>query len=152
MTMLRHLLALFILLLFAIPVRAHSPYQSDTEIVTDSQKAFEEILDLWRAGKYDELYERTRGNGKVAKEDFARRLERATLKPACCWQKVQNLSVHVESDDLASIRATVGLEGGPEIEFKTRTFKLYREKGRWCIGQTDILSLAGTSKKKSRRK
>ncbi len=151
MTMLRHLLALFALLLFAIPVRAHSPYQSDTEIVTGAQSAFEEILDLWRAGKYDELFERTRGNGKLAKEDFARRLERATLKPACCWQKVQNLSVHVENDDLAAVRATVGLEGGPEIEFKTRTFKLYRERGRWRIGQTDILSLAGASKKKSRR-
>lgn len=151
MTILRHLLALFALLLFAVPVRAHSPYQSDTEIVTGAQKAFEEVLDLWRAGQYDELFERTRGNGRLAKEDFARRLERATLKPACCWQKVQNLSVHVENDDLAAVRATVGLEGGPEIEFKTRTFKLYRERGRWRIGQTDILSLAGASKKKSRR-
>lgn len=152
MTMLRHLPALFALLLFAIPVQAHSPYQSDTEIVTGAQKAFEDILDLWRAGQYDELFERTRGNGRLAKEDFARRLDRSTLKPACCWQKVQNLSVHVESDDVAAVRATVGLEGGSEIEFKTRTFKLYRERGHWRIGQTDILSLAGAAKRKTRKK
>lgn len=149
----KNLLILFVLgiaTLFASHATGRSAYQTDAELSGSARTAFEEILDLWRGGNYDRLYERTRMNGKTAKEDFASRLEGSPRKPACCWQKLQDLSVHVENDDTAVIRAKVGLEGTSGIIYKTRSFRLVREGETWRISQTDLFSLAGSQKAKKR--
>jgi hypothetical protein len=132
---------------------ARSSYQTESELSSSARSAFEEILDLWRAGRYDELHKLTQISGKVAKEDFASRLENAGNKPACCWQKMQDVSVQIENDDIAIIRAKVGLEGNGEIKYKTRSYRLVRDGGHWRISQSDIFALAGAKKgKKGHRK
>lgn len=141
-------IALGVVTMLGSSVFARSSYQSDAELSSSAKSAFEEILDLWRAGSYDELYNRTRTGDKTPKEDFAARLESASQKPACCWQKLQDVSVHVESDDIALIRAKVGLEGSSGVKFKTRSFRLVRERDQWRIAQSDLFSLAGTKKAK----
>ncbi len=130
------------------PANSRSSYQTESELTSSARSAFEEILDLWRAGRYDELHARTLISGKVAKEDFASRLENAVNKPACCWQKMQDVSIQVENDDIAVIRAKIGLEGGGDIKYKTRSYRLIREGNQWRISQADLFSLAGTAKGK----
>ncbi|GAM09895.1 hypothetical protein OR1_02177 [Geobacter sp. OR-1] len=141
-------LAVFVLTLSSVSAFARSAYQTDSEASTAARAAFEEILDLWRADRYDDLYDRTQHGGKTAKEDFARKLGNATFKPACCWQKMQDVSVHVENDDIAVVRAKVGLEGDGDIQYKTRSYRMVREGDIWRISQSDLFSLAGAKAKK----
>lgn len=126
--------------------------QTDAEAASAAKASLEQILDLWREGRYDDLYERTQRSGKTAKEDFGRKLEDGTYKPACCWQKLQDVSVHLENDAFAVVRAKIGLEGGSDITFKTRSYKLVKEGDVWRISQSDLFSLAGAKKGKKARK
>jgi hypothetical protein len=134
------------------PVQAKTLYLPDEGVQAEARQGFERILDLWRDGKYGELYERTTRSGKETKERFIARLDGAPLKPACCWEKMQDVSVSVKKENTVSVRARIGLEGSVEKEYKTRSFKLVKEDGVWKISQTDLLGLSGASKKKKRYK
>lgn len=125
---------------------ARNSYQSDGDAESSARAAFESILDLWRDGRFDQLYERTQRSGKKAKEDFVRKMENGVYRPACCWQKMQDVTVHIENGDFASVRAKIGLEGGSDITYKTRSYKMVREGDVWRISQSDLLSLAGAKK------
>jgi hypothetical protein len=121
-------------------------------VKTEATKGFERILDLWREGNYGELYDRTMINGKDTRESFARKMSAAKLKPSCCWEKMQDVSVMIKSSNSVVIRAKIGLDAPGEIEYKTKSFKLVNEYGEWRISRADILSLAEAKKsKKSRR-
>ena len=122
----------------------------DPEQQGEARKGFEQILDLWRDGKYGELYDRTTGSGKESRERFAARLADAPLKPACCWEKMQDVTVSAKHADAVTVRARIGLEGGMGSEYKTRSFKLVREEGVWKVSRADILALSGAAKKKKR--
>ncbi len=147
---------LTVLLLLALvttlfcPVLAESAYPADAGLAAEARQGLEEILDLWRDGKYAELYERTTESGKETKERFINRLIAAPLKPACCWEKMQDVRVTVKKENVVAIRAKIGLEGGVANEYKTRSFKLMKEDGVWKISQTDILNIAGATKAKKR--
>ena len=109
------LVLILILSLFATGAAwGKTSYQSAEELKSSSERGFGEILDLWREGKYDELYDRTLAGGKQTKEGFIGRLSSAPLRPACCWEKLQEVRVTMKTDDAAVIRAKVGLEGGGE--------------------------------------
>src|SRR5512137_2873804 len=125
-------------------------YLPDAEMQGEVRKGFEHILDLWRDGKYEELFERTTGSGKVSRERFAARLADAHLKPACCWEKMQDVTVSAKHADAVTVRARIGLEGGMATEYKTRSFKLVKEGGVWKVSRSDILALSGDTKKKKR--
>jgi hypothetical protein len=148
MTLIARLLTIALLLLPALPVQGRTVYQNDAEMSNAARQAFEETLDIWRAGRFDELYERTHISGRISREEFARKLENAARKPACCWQKLQDVSARVERDDLVVVKAKVGLEGGGDIEYRTRSYRLVHEGDRWKISQADIFNLAGTKGKK----
>ena len=145
------LLTLVLVMATICPVQGKTPYLSEEELTTGARQGFEQILDLWREGKYGDIYERTTLSGKETKERFTARLAAAPLKPACCWEKMQDVAVSVKSDSAVSVRAKVGLEGSGGTEFKTRSFKLVREEGAWKMSQADILTLSGAAKKKTHR-
>ena len=132
------------------PVLAKTPYQSDGDLQIEARQGFEQILDLWHDGKYGELYERTIKSGKETKEHFIARLGAAPFKPACCWEKMQDVSITVKKDNAVTLKAKVGLDGGVTNESKTRSFKLVKEDGVWKVSQADILSLSGATKTKKR--
>lgn len=144
------LLTMAMILGLFCPVQAKTPYQPDERVQAEARQGFEQILDLWRDGKYLELYDRTTRSGKETRERFSARLSGAPLKPACCWEKMQDVSIAVKKENAVSVRARIGLEGAVEKEYKTRSFKLVKEDGVWKISQTDILGLSGASKKKKR--
>jgi hypothetical protein len=128
--------------------QAKTPYLSAEELQAEAQKGFGEILDLWRDGRYDLLYDRTIP-GKGSKEQFTRKLGAAVKKPACCWEKMQEVKVSAKNDYTVTLKAKVGMEGeATGIDYVTRSFKLQKEDGVWCVSQADIFSLAGEGKKK----
>jgi len=143
------LLTLMLSLVSASPAQTKTPYTSTEELQGEVQRGFEEILDLWRADRFEELYERTNAGGKGSKEQFSRKLSSAGRRPSCCWEKLQEVRISVRNDSSATVRAKLGFEGGTEgTDFITRSFKLQKEDGVWRISQSDILSLAGTGTKK----
>jgi hypothetical protein len=141
------LLTMALVMALICPVQGKTPYLPDEALQAGARQGFEQILDLWRDGKYDELYERTISSGKETKERFIARLAGAHLKPACCWEKMQDVKVSAKKENAVTVRAKVGLQGGMGSEFKTRSFKLVKEDGVWKISQADLLSLSGGSKK-----
>ncbi len=141
-----------LVLLMVVPILAVSPAMGKGMPRTgdgswdEAKRGFEEILDLWREGKFAELYERTSG-GKETKESFSAKLSTAPLKPACCWEKMQDVTVSPKGPNSVEIKARLGFEGGGGTEFKTRSFRLGKESGVWRIPRSDILSLASVKKK-----
>lgn len=126
--------------------------QDEGDVKTVVTREFERILDLWREGSYGELYDRTLVSGKDTKESFTRKMSAARLKPSCCWEKMQQVSVMAKSPTSVVIRAKIGLDAPGEMEYKTKSFKMINEFGEWRISRADILSLAeAKSAKKSRK-
>lgn len=120
-----------------------------SDIEGDARRSLEEILDIWRDGRYDSLYERTFNSGRHSKESFISKVKSASRKPACCWEKMQDVKVTVKNSDSAAIRAKLGLEAaGTGTEFSTKSYTLVKEDGVWKMSMSDILSLAGSSKKR----
>ena len=139
--------------LFAVcSAQGKTAYMPAEELKAEAERGFGEILDLWRDAKYDELYERTMAGGKQTKEGFIGSIAAAPCRPACCWEKLQEVRVTIKSDDAVVIRAKVGLEerGATSTSTKTRDFKLAKEDGLWRISQADILFLSGAAKAKKK--
>lgn len=144
------LLAIFCGLLFCSPVVA--PVSADTPANAEIQRDFETVLDLWRDGRYDELCRRTYLSGNGSREAFIRKLSGSGVRPACCWEKLQEVTVARSGDGRATLHARIGLEtGGTVTEQRTRSFRLRREDGVWKPAATDIISLAGSTRRKARR-
>lgn len=138
-----------------MPAWGATPYLGEEELKAEARRGMEEILDLWRDGKYGELFEHTVASGKKTKEHFGKTMAAAPLRPACCWEKLQEVKVSLQGDSKATVRAKLGFEGGGTTEFKTRSFKLVKEEGVWRMTQQDVLSLAeaaGKAKRHAKRK
>lgn len=132
--------------LFTIPVSAGQEVAEPEAVKAEAVRAFEQILDLWRAGNYGELYDRTLINGKDTRESFSNRMATAQLKPSCCWEKMQDVVVNVKSPTSVVIRAKIGLDAPGEMEYKTKSFKLIKEYGEWRLARAEIISLAEAGK------
>lgn len=144
MTLIRLTLFLTALLATTHAFAARPARQAAPVAESEARLALESILDLWRDGNYDALYERTSITGGGSREAFARRLAGASRRPACCWEKMQEVRVTVRGTDSVSVRATFGLEGGPGgTDHVTRAIRLVREDGVWKASRADILALAG---------
>ncbi len=138
----------FMSLLFVMPAAAKREIADSEALKAGAVKGFEQILDLWRAGNYGELYNRTLANGKETRETFSKRMATAQLKPSCCWEKMQDVVANVKSPTAVVIRAKIGLDAPGEMEYKTKSFKLVNEFGEWRIARTELLSLAEVKKSK----
>ena len=131
---------------------ARKEIQAADTIKVEAKRGFEEILDLWRAGNYAELYNRTTISGNDTKESFTRRMSGAQLKPSCCWEKIQEVTVNVKGPDSVVLKAKLGFDAPGETEYKTKAFKLYREDGVWRISRAELFALAEAKKPKKSRK
>ncbi len=143
---------LALLFCIALPVSAKVSAQPDGDVQGEAMRGFGEILDLWREGKYEELYWRTITTGKHSKESFIGKLASCERRPACCWEKVQDATITARYAGGVVIHARVGMEGqNGSTKFETKKFKLYKEDDLWKIAMNDLLSLAGNGKRKTRR-
>lgn len=150
-------LVLLLIILSVVPARAQSRTGSTRTATSASSehdvlRDFEQILDLWRDGRYGDLYDRI-APGKESKEAFAGKLASAPRRPACCWEKMQDAQVSLKSERAALLRARLGFEGHMSgTEFVTKGFTLKKQDGLWLISQTDLYALANVSRKKMRYK
>jgi hypothetical protein len=145
-------LAVVVLLSLAPAAPAKQPVADAESIKAEAVHEFEGILDLWRAGDFGELYNRTLISGKDTKETFSRRMSAARLKPSCCWEKMQEVKVSVKGPSSVVIRARLGMDAPGEMVYKTKSFKLHKEDGQWRIARSEILALAEVKKGKGARK
>jgi len=142
-------LTIMLIIFFSGIIYGKGSYVADEGLRDEAKQGFEKVLDLWRDGKYAELYDRTYGSGE-SREHFAERLASAPRRPACCWEKMQEVKVNPEREDKVNLWARIGLEGGGISETATRSFKLKKEYGVWKVSRKDILTLSGASKKRKR--
>ncbi len=115
------------------------------------EQSMSDTLDLWREGRYEQLYEHLAHRGKTSREQFVIKMRDSTTRPACCFQKLENFKVLNEKRTEATVYARVGLEGTPNTaESSTREFKLTHEENIWKMQLADVLSIAGTTGKKKK--
>lgn len=129
----------------AFPVLA-----ADSAAVIESSMS--ETLDIWRDGRYEQLFERLAHRGRTSREAFVKKMRDSSVRPACCWQKMENFRVLNEKRTEATIYVKLGLEGTMSSPASsTREFKMTHEEGVWKMQLTDVLSIAEASGKKARR-
>lgn len=138
--------AFFMLLPFmALPASAETPPD-------EMQQAMSDTLDMWREGRYDQLFESLSHRGKTSKEQFVKKMRETSIRPACCWQKLEGFKVLSEKRTEAVVYAKIGLEGTPNpVESSTREFKLSNDHGAWRMQLGDITALAGAMVTKHKR-
>lgn len=115
---------------------------------------FERILDLWRDGDFAALYAHTTG-GRMTRESFAKRMAASPLRPTCCWDKLQEVTVTMHSSASATLTGTVSLESPAGTETRTKRFPLKKEGAIWKVPMGELISLAaegGKAKRKGVRK
>lgn len=113
------------------------------------EQAMSDTLDLWRQGRFEQLFDLLAHRGRTSREAFVHRMTGTSVRPACCFQKMERFRVLSERGDEATVYVSVGLEGGsPATESCTREFRLTREGGNWKMQLNDIYALAGARMKK----
>ena len=122
---------------------------SDDAVASEVRKDVEKTLDLWREGRYEDVYHRVIESGGHTKEYFISYLAAAPRRPSCCWEKLQDVRVTVKDDRRATLKAKFGFDTGTGIEFMTRGLKLEKDDGIWKIHMSEVLSLSGKGKKVS---
>lgn len=114
------------------------------------EQSMSETLDLWRDGRYEQLFERLAHRGKTSRESFVKKMRETSIRPACCWQKMENFKVLNEKRTEATVYVKLGLEGtATTADSSTREFKLTHEEGIWKMQLADVFSIAGVTGKKS---
>jgi hypothetical protein len=138
-------------ILYLCPITMAAPPDTAAQLAEmEIRRDFESVLDLWRDGRYGELYKRTCATGRQSREAFIRRIAAAARRPACCWEKLQDVKVTVNKGNKATLHARVGLESSHgATEYCTRSFRLTKAGGSWKPALSDILSLAGKAAARS---
>jgi hypothetical protein len=121
------------------------------EIETPLEKAMSDTLDVWREGRFEQLFERLAHRGKTSREIFVKKMNDSTIRPACCWQKMERFKVMNQKRTEATVYVKIGLEGTSDTsKSTTREFKLTYQEGVWKMQLADVFSIAGvTGNKKS---
>lgn len=123
------------------------------EDVSPLEKYMSDTLDTWREGRYEQLFEQLAHRGKTSREVFVKKMRDSTVRPACCWQKMENFKVLNEKRTEATVYVKIGLEGTPGVtDSTTREFKMTHQEGVWKMQLADVLSIAGITGKKSHTK
>lgn len=113
------------------------------------EQALSDTLDLWREGRFEQLYDALSHRNSMTRERFVLLLKDASVRPACCHNKLNNFKLINEKVTTAKVFARLGMEGTVGTDSsQSREFTLDHEEGRWKMRLTDIKALAGHKKKK----
>jgi len=135
-----------LLTLCSAPLLTVSASAADDALAAEVRKDVEKTLDLWRDGRYEEVYRRVIESGGHTKEYFINHLAAAPRRPSCCWEKLQEVQVSVKDERQATLRAKFGFDTGVGIEFMTKGLKLEKDDGVWKIRMSEVLLLSGKGK------
>lgn len=136
----RLLFLVFPLLFFTV-----SPVSADQRN-DPREQAISDALDLWRDGRFEQLYDSLSQRSGMTRERFVRLLKEAEIRPACCFNKLRDFRLINEKGTTAKVFTRLGMETmiGEEAS-QSREFTLDYEEGRWKMRMGDIRSLAGRS-------
>jgi len=122
---------------------------SASETASSLEKNMSDTLDVWRDGRYEQLFEQLAHRGKISRETFVKKMRESATRPACCWQKMENFKILNEKRTEATVYVKIGLEGTPDTAGSmTREFKLTHQEGVWKMQLADVFSIAGVTGKK----
>ncbi len=113
------------------------------QVKAEALRGFEEILDFWRGDNYEALYSRLVHSPGSDPWKFADQLNHSGRRPACCWEKLQDVTVNFVDRGRVEIFARLGIEvEGVGTRFVTRSFSLVKQGGVWRLPEADVISLA----------
>jgi hypothetical protein len=135
------------------PVSAETTtYPGDEEAASDARKDLEQTLTLWRDGRLREVFERTVPSSGESRESFIRTLSGSFRKPACCWEKLQEVRVAVTDGAQVTVTARFGIEEPePGTVSVTKSVKMVKEDGVWKVRARDLTGLAKGKKGKAKK-
>lgn len=143
--------SLFVLLL-VVTIAGTSLVAGAAEPPEVLEKSVSDTLDVWREGRFEQLFDMLAHRGKTSREKFVSTMRDAKFRPACCWQKLESFKVLSEKRTEATVYAKIGIEGISEGDRAvTRDFKLTHQEGVWKMQLADVLSVAGVSGRKNKR-
>jgi hypothetical protein len=129
--------------LFSFPSWAADSDAAREQVKAEARRGFEEILDLWRGESYDALYSRLVHSSRSDFGVFADQMNHSGRKPACCWEKLQDVTATYISHTRVDLSVKLGIEvEGVGTRFVTRTFSLVKDGWAWKIPESDVISLA----------
>lgn len=136
-----------LLLTTAICTPAFADHHNDPR-----EQALSDALDLWREGRFEQLYNSLSRRGGTGREQFVQFMKDARYRPACCHLKLNDFKLIAEHTTTSKVFARVGMEGGFGSDTsQSREFTLDHEEGGWKPRLSEIKSLAGGKKSKKRR-
>ena len=141
----RHLLLL--VLVGLMPSLAFAGGLTATEkkkIESDATGAFDMMFGLWKAGKYEDLYEygSRKSHTSISKENFVIKIKKKSYELASSWETIREIEAEVSSRKLVYIRAKIGYrskKGVGDTKFCTETYRLELGGDRWRIDLSKIL-------------
>jgi len=129
-----------------------APFTPDA-VGASARQGFEQILDLWRSEDYEGLYGRLEHPPEQGWDYFAQRIVYGSRIPACCWEKLQEVTVRVIDQDRVTINARVGFEvEGVGTRFVAGDFHLRRKGGIWKLPLQVVLDLSDYNPQRIPRK
>lgn len=143
--------ATFAMMMMLLLVGAGYGRAAETESMLE--KSMSDTLDTWRDGRYEQLFEQLAHRGRTSRETFVKKMRDSTIRPACCWQKMEHFKILNEKRTEATVYVKIGLEGTPDTAGSTtREFKLTHQDGVWKMQLADVFSIAGVTGKKGNGK
>lgn len=166
--LLRALLFLLLSLTMFTPLKSWGAELNAVDVSSAAENAFKEIVSLWRAERYEDLYRQGGRESQqlISRQDFVRFMRESDVRLQCCWTTVQNIKSITKTPDDVYVSVTLGYDhfqnaesvSGPvsterwesSSAYKDEIFLLNRKDGRWTIDLVDILSAGGYIFKGSR--
>jgi hypothetical protein len=116
------------------------------------EQTLSDTLDLWREGRFEQMYERLSHRTGLTREQFVNQMRDAGVRPSCCFQKLTEFRVINDKRTTSKVFARIGMEGATAAnESRSREFTLDHEEGIWKMRLADIKAMAGLTAKKSRK-
>ena len=144
----RLLLSVIITLLCFCATFAAADYRTDPR-----EQALSDTLDLWRQGRFDQLYDGLSHRNRISRERFSALMRESVIRPACCHHKLNSFRLIIEKQTTATVYARIGLEGSSGSDTShSKEFTLDHQEGRWKVRLADIKSLAGMTGKAQKKK
>ncbi|MDD2367078.1 MAG: hypothetical protein PHN84_13020 [Desulfuromonadaceae bacterium] len=117
-----------------------------SEVSSEVEKSMSDTLDIWREGRFEQLFDQLAHRGRTSRESFVKRMQESSIRPACCWQKMERFKLVQKKLTEATVYVKIGLEGtANSTDSITREFKMSNTEGEWRMQLADVLSIAGVS-------
>jgi hypothetical protein len=132
----RLLFILFASLVMPCPVAADVAY--------DGERRFEEALELWSEGRYEDLWECGTDSSKalISREDFVWTMKQSPRMPDVGWMREKSLTTTVKKPTRVIVQAEIRFIVNGQDKLETRVFQLIYEDDEWRIDLSEFVQLA----------